>query len=190
MFFFLTMKQHTTFKESMINRLSNLIYHNRSAAKISQVLCSSTLWPKNYGGGPKKQNKNFNKNHAVVWHFLVLFLTLLFRTEHWSCVFTRIDKLFWVEKFKVLTNSTVDKMIHTSNTLSNILPSSPFFYGYFTLLRDWWVLQGDWCGVKRYPQVCRETLPLTTHCLRLPETHTSSVNTHSGIKCSNAESKR
>ena len=28
-------------KESMINRLSNLINRNRSAAKISQVLCSS-----------------------------------------------------------------------------------------------------------------------------------------------------
>ena len=43
MFFFpfLTLEQHTTFKESMINRFSNLINHNRSAAKISQVLCSS-----------------------------------------------------------------------------------------------------------------------------------------------------
>ena len=29
-------------KESMINRLSNLINRNRSAAKISQVLCSNT----------------------------------------------------------------------------------------------------------------------------------------------------
>ena len=29
-------------KESMINRLSNLINRNRSAAKISQVLCSRT----------------------------------------------------------------------------------------------------------------------------------------------------
>ena len=29
-------------KESMINRLSNLINRNRSAAKISQVLCSSS----------------------------------------------------------------------------------------------------------------------------------------------------
>ena len=28
-------------KESMINRLSNLINRNRSAAKISQVLCSN-----------------------------------------------------------------------------------------------------------------------------------------------------
>ena len=28
-------------KESMINRLSNLINRNRSAAKISQVLCST-----------------------------------------------------------------------------------------------------------------------------------------------------
>ena len=34
-------EQHTTFKESMINWLSNLINRNRSAAKISQVLCSS-----------------------------------------------------------------------------------------------------------------------------------------------------
>ena len=33
-------EQHTTFKESMINRLSNLINRNRSAAKISQVFCS------------------------------------------------------------------------------------------------------------------------------------------------------
>ena len=43
-------------KESMINRLSNLINRNRSAAKISQVLCSnvyrskqriivSIIWP-------------------------------------------------------------------------------------------------------------------------------------------------
>ena len=38
---FLTLEQHTTFKESMINRLSNLINRNRSEAKISQVLCSS-----------------------------------------------------------------------------------------------------------------------------------------------------
>ena len=30
-----------SWKESMINRLSNLINRNRSAAKISQVLCSS-----------------------------------------------------------------------------------------------------------------------------------------------------
>ena len=73
---------------------------------------------------------------AVVWHFWVLFLTLLLRTDHWSGVFTNIDELYWAEKFIVLTNSTVDKMIHTSNTLSNKLPSSPFFYGYFTLLRD------------------------------------------------------
>ena len=31
----------TFWKESIINRLSNLIYRNRSAAKISQVLCSN-----------------------------------------------------------------------------------------------------------------------------------------------------
>ena len=30
-----------SWRESMINRLSNLINRNRSAAKISQVLCSS-----------------------------------------------------------------------------------------------------------------------------------------------------
>ena len=34
---FLTLEQHTTFKESMNNRFSNLINHNRWAAKISQV---------------------------------------------------------------------------------------------------------------------------------------------------------
>ena len=34
-------EQNTTLKESMINRLSNLINRNRSSAKISQVLCSS-----------------------------------------------------------------------------------------------------------------------------------------------------
>ena len=32
-------------KESMISRLSNLINRNRSAAKISQVLCSSPVTP-------------------------------------------------------------------------------------------------------------------------------------------------
>ena len=32
-------------KESMINRLSNLINRNRSAAKISQVLCSTAYIP-------------------------------------------------------------------------------------------------------------------------------------------------
>ena len=31
----------SSWKESMINRLSNLINRNRSAAKISQVLCST-----------------------------------------------------------------------------------------------------------------------------------------------------
>ena len=31
----------SSWKESMINRLSNLINRNRSAAKISQVLCSN-----------------------------------------------------------------------------------------------------------------------------------------------------
>ena len=38
---FQTLEQHYTFKESMINWLSNLINLNRSAAKMSQVLCSS-----------------------------------------------------------------------------------------------------------------------------------------------------
>ena len=38
-FLFFTLEQDT--KESMINRLSNLINRNRLAAKISQVLCSS-----------------------------------------------------------------------------------------------------------------------------------------------------
>ena len=37
---------------------------------------------------------------AVVWHFWVLFLTLLLRTDHWSGVFTNIDELYWAEKFK------------------------------------------------------------------------------------------
>ena len=31
----------SSWKESMINRLSNLVNRNRSAAKISQVLCSN-----------------------------------------------------------------------------------------------------------------------------------------------------
>ena len=36
------LSKHTaSWKESMINRLSNLINRNRSAAKISQVLCST-----------------------------------------------------------------------------------------------------------------------------------------------------
>ena len=33
--------EYTYWKGSMINRLSNLINRNRSAAKISQVLCST-----------------------------------------------------------------------------------------------------------------------------------------------------
>ena len=37
---FLTREHHTTFKESMINQLSNLINRNRLEANISQVLCS------------------------------------------------------------------------------------------------------------------------------------------------------
>ena len=37
---FLSLEQPTTFKDSMIDQLSNLINRNRSAAKISQVLCS------------------------------------------------------------------------------------------------------------------------------------------------------
>ena len=38
------MSIHMAFwKESMINRLSKLINRNRSAAKISQVLCSSNF---------------------------------------------------------------------------------------------------------------------------------------------------
>ena len=38
---FLILEQPTPFKESMVNWLSNLSNHNRSAAKISQVLCSN-----------------------------------------------------------------------------------------------------------------------------------------------------
>ena len=38
---FLSLEQPTTFKESMIDQLSNLINRNCSAAKISQILCST-----------------------------------------------------------------------------------------------------------------------------------------------------
>ena len=38
---FLSLEQPTTFKQSMIDQLSNLINRNRSAVKISQVLCST-----------------------------------------------------------------------------------------------------------------------------------------------------
>ena len=41
LFPFLTLEQHTTYEASMINRLSNLINRNCSAAKILQVLCSN-----------------------------------------------------------------------------------------------------------------------------------------------------
>ena len=48
-------------KESMINRLSNLINRNRSAAKISQVLCS------NRDGFPKARKiKEFNTNLIIL----------------------------------------------------------------------------------------------------------------------------
>ena len=52
---FLTLEHHTTFKESMINRLSNLINHNPSAARISQVLC--------YKGRHNKRLFFFNFGH-------------------------------------------------------------------------------------------------------------------------------
>ena len=48
---FLTLKQHTTFKESMINRLSNLMNRNCSAANISQVVWS-------IGNGNTKSTKS------------------------------------------------------------------------------------------------------------------------------------
>ena len=41
--------EYTYRKESMINRLSNLINRNRSAAKISQVLCSSCITIRVFG---------------------------------------------------------------------------------------------------------------------------------------------
>ena len=45
----------SSWKESMINRLSNLINRNRSAAKISQVLCSSLQCIKGWmGWGPRR----------------------------------------------------------------------------------------------------------------------------------------
>ena len=46
-----------SWKESMINRLSNLINRNRSAAKLSQVLCSSAN-PSDVDGGNGEACKN------------------------------------------------------------------------------------------------------------------------------------
>ena len=75
----------------------------------------------------KTELKSPTKNNAPPRRSLA-FLGITFnsiRTEHWCGVFTKIHELYWAEKFEVF--GTFDKMIHTSSTLSNILPSSPFF---------------------------------------------------------------
>ena len=57
-----------SWKESMINRLSNIINRNRSAAKISQVLCSSThtttMGPQNIPTVRRWLRKNTNNNFS------------------------------------------------------------------------------------------------------------------------------
>ena len=54
---FLTRGQTTTFKESIINRLSNLIDCNRSAVKLSQVLCSNLHTPRSSIKSTKQEFK-------------------------------------------------------------------------------------------------------------------------------------
>ena len=69
-----------SWKESMINRLSNLINCNRSAAKISQVLCSSqyTIWfqflPSNYKPCPLVQPllNPVQTKREYFWLFLIV----------------------------------------------------------------------------------------------------------------------
>ena len=68
------LSKHTaSWKESMINRLSNLINRNRSAAKISQVLCSTEnpIWE--YDLIWKKQTVSFfNSSFQLQWPFQVV----------------------------------------------------------------------------------------------------------------------
>ena len=67
------LSKHTaSWKESMINRLSNLINRNRSAAKISQVLCSSNHTPPERDKGqesPKKLAPDNTPIDSVQNHF-------------------------------------------------------------------------------------------------------------------------
>ena len=58
-----------SWKESMIYRLSNLINRNRSAAKISQVLCS-IIYP--IFAGECKQNINWISDTFAAWVQLYL----------------------------------------------------------------------------------------------------------------------
>ena len=68
----------SSWKESMINRLSNLINRNRSAAKISQVLCSSVSIPDICHGRHGRRpctfflaGVNFYRFNAKNWQFTV-----------------------------------------------------------------------------------------------------------------------
>ena len=62
---FLTLEQHTTFKGSMNNRLSNLINCNRSAAKISQVLCSNWYPPQQVKWIPVRQKASEEQYRVI-----------------------------------------------------------------------------------------------------------------------------
>ena len=56
-----------SWKKSMINRLSNLINRNRSAAKISQVLCSSFQSNASRLSGATKSVTNESQVRKKTW---------------------------------------------------------------------------------------------------------------------------
>ena len=95
-----------SWKESMINRLSNLINRNRSAAKISQVLCSrkNTPW-KDISVGETGTGLWNLENMAVAIHHKLLFQNHIAITSHrvykacsWSQVSEWTNNPYWRKK--------------------------------------------------------------------------------------------
>ena len=77
-----------SWKESMINRLSNLINRNRSAAKISQVLCSSIhtyIYPHIH------IHISINQKHFVRWTWLNTQSTSMSATKMLRCALSEIS---------------------------------------------------------------------------------------------------
>ena len=90
---FLTLEQHTTFKESMINRLSNLINLYRSAAKESQVLCS------NGDGGINNNDGNIDEDNQDLEDDQVTFLFLSPRPHHCQDLYVEDDQVTFLCPF-------------------------------------------------------------------------------------------
>ena len=93
----------SSWKESMINRLSNLINRNRSAAKISQVLCSIKYL--HHANCLQKFTLNMSHKERFPYHssFCTFFLEkALFGNKYpkyFICSFKKVS-VFFIEKAK------------------------------------------------------------------------------------------